>query len=143
MNGDRRQFNLALTSALLSLSAGPQLLGQTSEDHSSAPSGTARAPYFFKNPTFEVIFLTSLGRSYYSGGNIGKVLYLTRQVEDGNFESAFLAFKQAGDEARAMAEDSASRGHKGFRILLRHLQSHHAVQPDRGRGPDSLPPAHY
>ena len=43
---------------------------------------------------------------------MGKVLYLTRQVEDGNFESAFLAFKQAGDEARAQAEESASHGHK-------------------------------
>jgi pimeloyl-ACP methyl ester carboxylesterase len=112
MNGDRRQFNLALTSAFLGLSAGPQLLAQTSEEHSSAPSSAAHAPYFFKNPTFEIIFLTSLGRAYFSGGNVGKVLYLTRQVEDGNFESAFLAFKQAGDEARAVAEESASSGHK-------------------------------
>jgi hypothetical protein len=40
------------------------------------------------------------------------VLYLTRQVEDGNFESAYLAFKQAGDEARLLAEESASGGHK-------------------------------
>jgi hypothetical protein len=112
MNGDRRQFNLALTSAFLGLSAGPQLLAQTSEAHSAAASSPARAPYFFKDPTFEIIFLTSLGRSYYSGGNVGKVLYLTRQVEDGNFESAFLAFKQAGDEARATAEESASSGHK-------------------------------
>lgn len=112
MNGDRRQFNLALTSAFLGLSAGPRLLAQTSEEHSSAPSSTAHAPYFFKHPTFEIIFLTSLGRAYFSGGNPGKVLYLTRQVEDGNFESAFLAFKQAGDEARAMAGESASSGHK-------------------------------
>ena len=112
MNGDRRQFNLALTSALLGLSASPQLFGQTSKEISSVPASAMRAPYFFKHPTFEVIFLTSLGRSYYSGGNIGKVLYLTRQVEDGNFESAFLAFKQAGDEAHAMAEDSAASGHR-------------------------------
>lgn len=75
-------------------------------------SDTTRRPYFFKNPTFEMIFLTSLGRAYNMGGNVGKVLYLTRQVEDGNFESAYLAFKLAGDEARAIAEDSASRGHK-------------------------------
>src|SRR5208282_4842165 len=75
------------------------------------PAGAARPPYLFKNPTFEVIFLTSLGRAYHSAGNVGKVLYLTRQVEDGNFESAFLAFKQAGDEARALAEESLSRGH--------------------------------
>ena len=73
---------------------------------------STRAPYFFKNPTFEIIFLTSLGRAYHSAGNVGKVLYLMGQVEDGNFESAFVAFKQAGDEARAIAEESASHGHK-------------------------------
>ncbi|MEI9814334.1 MAG: hypothetical protein WDO18_17570 [Acidobacteriota bacterium] len=34
------------------------------------------------------------------------------QVEDGNYESAFQAFKQAGDEARLLAAESASHGHK-------------------------------
>ena len=59
-----------------------------------------------------MIFLTSLGRAYHSAGNVGKVLYLTRQVEDGDFESAYLAFKQAGDEARQLAEESLSRKHR-------------------------------
>ncbi|MGH7133121.1 MAG: alpha/beta hydrolase family protein [Phycisphaerales bacterium] len=59
-----------------------------------------------------MIFLTSLGRAYYSGGNVGKVLYLTTQVEDGNFESAYQAFKKAGDEARELAKDSERRGHR-------------------------------
>ena len=45
----------------------------------------ARTHYLFQNPTFENIFLTSLGRAYYSGGNVGKVLYLSRQVKDGDF----------------------------------------------------------
>jgi hypothetical protein len=112
MKINRRQFNFRLTSALLGLSAIPQLHAQGSPDHSASPSGSVRRPYFFKHPTFETIFLTSLGRVYYSGGNVGKVLYLTRQVEDGNFESAFLAFKQAGDEARTLAEESESHGHK-------------------------------
>jgi Prolyl oligopeptidase family len=111
MPPDRRQFNLALTSALLGLGASPALQAQSSTNPPAKPTA-ARAPYFFKHPTFEMIFLTSLGRAYYSGGNVGKVLYLTRQVEDGNFESAYLAFKQAGDEARALAQESASHGHK-------------------------------
>jgi hypothetical protein len=76
------------------------------------PVPAARPPYLFKNPTFEIIFLTSLGRAYHAAGNVGKVLYLTTQVEDGNFESAYVAFKQAGDEARAQAEESASQGHQ-------------------------------
>jgi hypothetical protein len=116
MSPNRRQFSLGLTTALLGLGASHPLRAQTSEDRvptsSAATSSSAPRPYFFKNPTFEIIFLTSLGRAYHSGGNVGKVLYLTRQVEDGNFESAYLAFKQAGDEARAQAEESASHGHR-------------------------------
>jgi hypothetical protein len=40
------------------------------------------------------------------------VLYLTRQVRDGDFESAFVAFKNAGDEARSQAEESFAGGHR-------------------------------
>jgi Prolyl oligopeptidase family len=112
MDANRRQFNLGMTAALFGLSASQELRGQMSKDAPVKNVGAARPPYLFKNPTFEMIFLTSLGRAYHSGGNVGKVLYLTTQVEDGNFESAYLAFKQAGDEARAIAEDSANSGHK-------------------------------
>ena len=68
--------------------------------------------YLFHDRTFEIIFLTSLGRAYHSGADVGKVLYLTRQVTDGNYESAFTAFKAAGDEARAEAEESLAEGHR-------------------------------
>ncbi len=101
MNLNRRQFGLGLPFAMLG-----------SNPAAKASPAPANRSYFFKNQTFETIFVTSLGRAYQSAGNVGKVLYLTRQVEDGNFESAFQAFKQAGDEARALAEESAGRGHK-------------------------------
>jgi hypothetical protein len=107
MRVDRRQFSLGLTTALTGLGSGRPLQAQKPE-----AGAEAARHYFFKNSTFEMIFLTSLGRAYHSGGNVGKVLYLTKQVEDGNFESAFLAFKQAGDEARQLAEDSLAHGHK-------------------------------
>lgn len=55
--------------------------------------------------------LISLGRAYHQGGNIGNVLYVIRQIEDGNFESAYRAVMAAGDEARATAEESARGGH--------------------------------
>ena len=87
MKVDRRQLGFSLTAAMVGLGRIPQLLAQTS-------ASPAHRPYFFKHPTFEMIFLTSLGRAYQIGGNVGKVLYLTRQVEDGNFESAFQAFKR-------------------------------------------------
>jgi Prolyl oligopeptidase family len=112
VNLDRRQFGLGLTAAMFGLSANAQVRAQDPKSQPSAPSGASHPPYFFKHPTFEMIFLTSLGRAYHSGGNVGKVLYLTRQVEDGDFEGAYLAFKQAGDEARALAEESASHGHR-------------------------------
>jgi hypothetical protein len=68
--------------------------------------------YFFADRTFETIFLTSLGRAYHAGANPGKALYLMRQVKDGDFESAFVTFRQAGDEARALAEESLAGGHR-------------------------------
>jgi len=109
MNCDRRQFSLGVTAALIGLTASPG--AHKLSDFPGARPEPTRPPYLFKNPTFEMIFLTSLGRAYHSGGNVGKVLYLTTQVEDGNFESAFTVFHQAGEEARAQAEESASRGH--------------------------------
>ena len=116
MNVNRRQFGLGLTASLAGLGAAAALdaQSQTSQGTTAAGSNTATAKphYFFKNPTFEIIFLTALGRAYGSAGNVGKVLYLTRQVEDGNFETAFNAFKSAGDEARSQAEESLAGGHK-------------------------------
>jgi pimeloyl-ACP methyl ester carboxylesterase len=111
---NRRQFNLGMTAAMLSLSAIPQRLGASAQldteepGRPATPSGAKHSSYFFKHPTFEYVFLVSLGRAY----QMGKVLYLSKQIEDGNFESAYQTFKQAGDEARALAEESASQGHK-------------------------------
>jgi len=112
VNLDRRLFNRACTGSLLGLALAGQ--GRAQEGRAAQPQPSATPPhhYLFKDPTFEIIFLTSLGRAYSSGGNVGKVLYLTTQVEDGNFESAYQAFTKAGDEARGLAEDAARRGHR-------------------------------
>jgi hypothetical protein len=114
VNVNRRQFGFGLAaSSLATLTASIATEAQASQDKPAAASGDVPKPhYFFKHPTFEIIFLTALGRAYHCGGNPGKVLYISRQVEDGNFESAFTAFKSAGDEARSIADDSSSRGHK-------------------------------
>jgi pimeloyl-ACP methyl ester carboxylesterase len=112
MKTDRRQFGLGLTTALISLGASSSLLAQKSDGTPTMSAGAPRPPYFFENPTFEFVFLISLGRAYQSAGNVGKVLHIYTQIEDGNSESAYVAFKNAGDEARAEAEESASHGHK-------------------------------
>jgi Prolyl oligopeptidase family len=76
------------------------------------PSADGQRQRFFQDPTLEFEFLIALGRAYYMSGSIGKLLYLAGQIQDGDPESAFQAFKRAGDEARAQAEDCEKRGHR-------------------------------
>jgi hypothetical protein len=103
MTISRRRFPFALGAATFCFSSASALA------QVKPPSG---GRYFFQDETFETIFLTSLGRAYHSGGDVGRVLYLTRQVKDGDFESAYRVFKQAGDEALAIADESAAGGHR-------------------------------
>jgi hypothetical protein len=112
VNVNRRQFGVGLTASIAGISAAIAADAQSQTPQDGASGAAPKPQYFFKHPTFEIIFLTALGRAYHCGGNPGKVLYIARRVEDGNFESAFTAFKSAGDEARAIADDSLSRGHK-------------------------------
>jgi len=112
----RRQLSLGMIAAglgagLAGRRAGAQGVEQKATSLATTPLAAHQTTYFFKNSAFEFVFLTCLGRAYHQGGNVGKVLYLTRQIEDGNFESAYQALIAAGHEARAMAEDSASGGH--------------------------------
>lgn len=111
MSISRREFGRGLTSGVVGWGALSSLpaLGADPEAKESAGKGFTR---FFQHPTFEIIFLTALGRAYHAGGNVGKVLYLAGQVKDGDFEGAFLAFRGAGDEARALAEESLQRRHR-------------------------------
>ena len=92
--------------------------GRSSADGGGAapaqrPAGaTGEASYFFRDPTLEFNFLIALGGAYYQAVDVGKVLYLTRQVKDGDYEGAFQALKAAGDEAMAVADGSARGGHR-------------------------------
>jgi hypothetical protein len=110
MHISRRNFHLFLGAAALNGLCSP--LPACAEEPDGAGEQKGHSHYFFEDQTFETIFLTSLGRAYQSGANPGKVLYLTRQVKDGDFESAFAVFRQAGDEARAQAEESLAGGHR-------------------------------
>jgi hypothetical protein len=116
---NRRQFGIQTTAALMcagltgqSSAEAPASTNALSEGRGHTADNPVRLPYFFKHPTFEFVYLMSLGRAYQMAGNIGKVLYLGRQIEDGNFESAYTVFKQAGDEALAIADESAAGGHR-------------------------------
>jgi len=108
----RKQFGLALAAGMFGSASVLQAHAQQAPDPPATPGKGAREPYFYQNKTFEFIFQIALGRSFYMGGNPGKVLYLTRQIKDGDYEGAFQALKQAGDEARALAVESLKRGHR-------------------------------
>jgi len=112
----RKQFNLGMIATGLGggMAADPsaaQERPQPATNLPTTPSAPGQTSYFFKNSAFEFVFLASLGRAYHQGGNVGKVLHVIRQVEDGNFESAWQALIAAGDEARGMAEESQAGGH--------------------------------
>jgi dienelactone hydrolase len=66
---------------------------------------------FFANPEFEFNFLIAFGRAYYGGGDIGRLLVIVEQIKDGDSESAYQAFRAAGDEAYSLATTAAQRGH--------------------------------
>lgn len=115
---NRKQFGVGMVAAALGTGigaprAGAQAQGapQAATSMATTPSAPHQANYFFKNSAFEFVLLTALGRVYYQGGNVGKVLHVIRQIEDGNFESAYQALVAAGHEMRAMAEESAKDGH--------------------------------
>jgi hypothetical protein len=114
----RKQFSFGMVAAglgagMTTTQATAQAQGapQPATSLATTPSAPNQTSYFFKNSAFEFVLLTTLGRAYYQGGNVGKVLYVIKQIEDGNFESAYRTLIAAGNEARSMAEDSASGGH--------------------------------
>jgi hypothetical protein len=67
---------------------------------------------FFENTGFEFAFLTALGRSYHHGGDIGKLLHVASQIQDGDAEGAFRAFYKAGEAAEKVAQQSAHNEHR-------------------------------
>jgi hypothetical protein len=115
MNISRRNFHYILGAGALAglpATAHASALASASAGVGLREEAKAGAHYFFENASFEMLFLTALGRAYHSGANPGKVLWLSRQVQDGDYEGAFTAFKAAGDEARGQAEESLDGGHR-------------------------------
>lgn len=113
MRMSRREIALGLAAAAaVGGGSGGAAAAAGSEDVPTTPLGKGQTTYFFKNSSMEFVFLTALGAAYHQANNIGKMLYLSKQVKDGDFEGAFQAFKAAGDEAAGIAEASAAGGHR-------------------------------
>lgn len=115
---NRAQFNLGLSAALVGLGSVSSALAQSTDtskpaqSQATTPSGAHQHNYFFKDSSFEFVFLSVLGRAFHQGGNVGKALYVMRQIEDGNSDSAVAAYVAAGDEMLAIAENSANGKHR-------------------------------
>ena len=111
---NRREIalGLAVTAAAAGGGSGATAATADTADDPTTPTGKGQTSYFFKNSSMEFVFLTGLGRAYHQANNIGKMLYLSKQVKDGDFEGAFQAFNAAGDEAAKIAEGSAANGHR-------------------------------
>ncbi|HEX4378656.1 MAG TPA: hypothetical protein VH022_01365, partial [Candidatus Acidoferrum sp.] len=78
----RRNFHRALGITALTGISSPFPMEAGSAKSQSDPKNNSH--YLFDDKTFETIFLTRLGRAYSSGANVGKVLYLSRKVTNGD-----------------------------------------------------------
>ena len=146
MQFTRKEFALGLAAMAAaggaSGSAGAQEADASSDP--TTPRGEGQETYFFKNSSMEFVFLIGLGRAYNQGNNIGKMLWLSKQVKDGDFDGAFLAFKAAGDEAagdrRRIVRQGPSRKRAPGLALGAELLRHRDLFRRRLVGPVALPP---
>jgi len=106
----RKQFGLGLAAGVFGPASVLNAQAQQAPEPAAAPGKSAREPYFYKNKTFEFIFQIALGRSFYMDGNPGKVLYLTRQIKDGDHEGAFQTLKQPATRLVGRVIQSAGIG---------------------------------
>jgi dienelactone hydrolase len=74
-----------------------------------APAAAPASP--FNDPDFGFTAQIALGGSYYRGGDPGKLLVILSQIKPGDFESAWQAYREAGVEARTLAEKAAAKKH--------------------------------
>lgn len=113
----RKQFGMGLLASGIGtmLAVSPRAAAQDSKQATSVattPSAVGQTSYFFKNSAFEFVLLSTLGRAYFQGGNVGKVLWVMKQIEDGNYQSAYSNLVAAGDESKGFAEACLGRGHR-------------------------------
>jgi dienelactone hydrolase len=93
--------------------AGAQPAGPAAQPAGPAPAA-ARTPAdrFFSSDDFNYPVLTLIGGAYYHTADIGRVLAIVDRIEEGNYESAYRAFTEAGTELASLAEDADRRGRR-------------------------------
>jgi len=76
-----------------------------------APQRSAKflSGQIFANPTFDFTTRTVLGTAYYACANPGKVFAITSSIQDGDYEFAYRAFSDAGNEAKLWANEAVRK----------------------------------
>jgi hypothetical protein len=99
---DRRSFLTIGASATAAAAQAPPPAAAEETPKSVSP---------FADPDFGFTALIALGGSYYHGGDPGKLLAILSHIKAGDFESAWLAYHDAGVESRTLAEQAAAKRH--------------------------------
>lgn len=100
--------------AVAAASAAVGSAGAETQLHQKVPQEPGKFPpgQIFANPTFDYTTRTVLGTAYYGCANEGKVFAIAANIRDGDYESAYRAFFDAGNEARQWAEEAASKNRR-------------------------------
>ena len=100
---NRRSFltSGAVAAAAVTVQAAPAWAG--------APETAPISP--FTDADFGFTAQIALGHCYYRAGDPGKLLAIAPRIKAGDFESAWIAYHEAGVELRALAEGAAAKRH--------------------------------
>jgi pimeloyl-ACP methyl ester carboxylesterase len=66
----------------------------------------------FKDPTFSLQLLRTIGETYYKGADIGECLSTAYRIKEGNFDSWYEEWLKTAKRIHAYAEDSLDKNHK-------------------------------
>src|SRR4051812_31976744 len=75
----------------------------------SEPRAVDAPPRLTADPEYEFDLLMPLGKAYDGCASVGRGLRIAGQIRKGDPESGFRAFTDAGEEARALADDGVRR----------------------------------
>ena len=106
----RRKFfgTAAAAAASGAVAGGPAIPGYC-QDKVPQKSTVFPSGQMFASPTFDYTARAVLGTAYYGCANPGKVFAVASNIQDGDYESAYRAFFNAGNEAKGWADEAAEK----------------------------------
>ena len=108
----RRRFFGTVAVAGAGAVAGGAVTGEYFHEKAVKQSAEFLSGQIFTNPTFDYTTRIALGSAYYGCANPGKIFAITSKIKDGDYESAYRAFFDAGNEAKQWADEAASKNHR-------------------------------